>query len=297
MSKKPEKNTGQNEVETTGHIWDGVEELNNPLPRWWVWVFYATIVWGVIYTIFYPAWPLVTQATQGLLGFSTRDRVAQDIARVEDANAELTERLTSVDLASLSDDPELHRFAINGGGAVFRAHCSQCHGAGANGVQAGGFPSLINDDWLWGGAIDEIAYTVTNGVRNEQSPDARWSQMPAFGQILARDEILAVAHHVRAISQQEHDADLAAIGYEVFMDNCASCHGDEGLGNRDMGAPNLTNAVWQYGGSLETIIQTVTYSRFGVMPAFAEEWRVGSGLTQAQINAVAAYVHQLGGGE
>lgn len=297
MSKKPVTKSEPNQVETTGHVWDGIEELNNPLPRWWVWVFYATIVWGIWYTIAYPAWPLVKGATEGYLGFSTRAKVAEEIARVEEANAGLTTRLAEIELVTLTDDPELHQFAVNGGAAIFRAHCSQCHGAGAAGVQASGFPSLVNDDWLWGGTIDDIAFTVAHGIRNEQSPNSRWSEMPAFGEIWDREEIEAVAHYVRAISGQEHDAAALELGEELYLDNCASCHGDDGLGNRDLGAPNLTDAIWQYGGSFETIVETITYSRFGIMPAFAEEWRVGSGLNQAQINAVAAYVHQLGGGE
>jgi cytochrome c oxidase cbb3-type subunit III len=297
MSKKPVKQTQPQDVGTTGHSWDGVEELNNPLPRWWVWVFYATIVWGVWYTIAYPAWPLVERATAGYLGFSTRAQVAEDIAAVETANAALKTRLAEVELASLADDAELYQFAVNGGAAVFRANCSQCHGSGAAGVQASGYPSLLDDDWLWGGSIDDIAFTVAHGIRNEQSPDSRWSEMPAYGDVFSKDETEAVVHYVRSISGQEHDAALLALGEGLFLDNCAACHGDEGLGNRDLGAPNLTDAIWLYGGSIDALTHTVTYARFGVMPAWSEEWRIGTGLDQAEINAVAAYVHQLGGGE
>ena len=293
MSEKP----GNDEIETTGHSWDGIEEYNNPLPRWWLWTFYATILWGVIYTIAYPAWPLVNGATQGVLGFSTRANVAADIAAVEAANASQMEALANVELAALTDDAALNGFAVNAGAALFRANCSQCHGAGAAGVQASGYPNLLDDSWLWGGTIDDIAYTVTHGIRNEQSPDTRWSEMPVFGDILSEEEIAQVVAYVRSISGQESDAGLASAGETVFADNCAACHGDDGKGMRDLGAPNLTDAIWLYGGSEEKITETVTYSRFGVMPAWSEEYRVGSGLSQAEINAVAAYVHQLGGGE
>ncbi|MEQ9042173.1 MAG: cytochrome-c oxidase, cbb3-type subunit III [Silicimonas sp.] len=293
MSQKP----GKDEVETTGHSWDGLEEYNNPLPRWWLWTFYVTIIWGVLYTIAYPAWPLVSGATAGFLGFSTRADVAEEIAAVESANASNMDALAGVELASLADDNALHGFAVNAGAAIFRANCSQCHGAGAAGVQASGYPNLLDDAWLWGGTIDEIAYTVTHGIRNEQSPDTRWSEMPAFGEILTEEEITQVVAHVRNISGQEHDAALASAGETVFLDNCASCHGDDGTGDRSLGAPNLTDAIWLYGGSEETLTETVNYARFGVMPAWSEEFRVGSGLSQAEINAVAAYVHQLGGGE
>ena len=287
----------KNEVGTTGHSWDGIEELNNPLPKWWVWLFYATIVWGVGYVIAYPAWPLVSGATPGLLGFSTRANVAEDIAAVEAQNAELLAELAAVDLTTLADNPTLANFAVNGGAAVFRANCSQCHGSGAAGVQAAGYPSLLDDDWLWGGTIDQIAWTVANGIRNEQSPDALWSQMPAYGEIFSDDEIAQVVNHVLAISGQEHDAALAGEGAVLFEEQCAACHGEAGLGNTDMGAPNLTDSIWLYGGDEATLTETVTNARFGVMPAWSEEWRAAGGLSQAEINAVAAYVHQLGGGE
>ncbi|MDJ1015440.1 MAG: cytochrome-c oxidase, cbb3-type subunit III [Paracoccaceae bacterium] len=291
-----EKN--ENQVETTGHVWDeDLEEWNNPLPRWWVWTFYATLVWGLIYTIAYPAWPLVDRATSGFLGYSSRAEVAADIDAVEQANASNMESLATIELASLSDNADLQNFAVNAGAAIFRANCSQCHGAGAAGVQASGYPNLLDDDWLWGGSIDEIAYTVSHGIRNEQSYDSRWSEMSAFGEILEEEEIAQVVAYVRSISNQEADAALAAAGETVFLDNCASCHGDDGAGMRDLGAPNLTDAIWLYGGSEELLTETITYSRFGVMPAWSEEFRGASGLSMAEVNAVAAYVHQLGGGE
>lgn len=282
---------------TTGHSWDGIEEWNNPLPRWWLWTLYATIVYAVLYTIAYPAWPLVNRATAGLLGYSTRAEVAQQIETIAERNAAITERLASVELAALADDTELHGFAVNKGAAVFRTNCSQCHGSGAAGVAASGYPNLLDNAWLWGGTIDDIAYTVRHGIRNEQSFDARWSEMTAFDEILTDEEIAQVVNHVLAISGQAHDAGLAEAGATVFYDNCAACHGDMGEGNRDLGAPTLNDAIWLYGGSPETIEETVRYARFGVMPAWSEEFRGAAGLTDAEINAVAAYVHQLGGGE
>ena len=298
MSKKPTPKSAPHQVETTGHSWDGIEELNNPLPRWWVWVLYATIVWGVWYTIAYPAWPVGREgATAGYKGFSTRGQVAEEIAAANEANAAMITRLAEADLTTLTDDPELHSLAVNGGRRIFAANCSQCHGSGAAGVQAAGYPSLLDDDWLWGGTIEDIAYTVTHGIRNEQSPDTRWSQMTAFGEILSAEEIAQVVQHVRDISGQEHDATLAAAGEEVFLNNCSACHGEMGEGNHDLGAPRLNDAIWLYGGSVERITETVTYARFGVMPSWSEEWRGASGLSQAEINAVASYVHQLGGGQ
>ena len=282
---------------TTGHSWDGIEEWNNPLPRWWVWTFYITIIWGIAYTIAYPAWPLISSSTAGLLGYSTRGEVAEDIAAVNERNAGITEQLAAADLTTISENAELVSFARNAGAAVFRANCSQCHGAGAAGVQASGYPNLLDDDWLWGGGIEDIAWTVRNGIRNEQSPDAHWSEMPAFGELLSEEEITQTVNHVLALSGQDHDAGLAEAGAVIYDEQCSACHGVEGMGDPAIGAPNLADAIWLYGGSPEAITETITYSRFGVMPAWAEEYRPGQGLTDAEINAVATYVHQLGGGQ
>ena len=276
-------------VDTTGHEWDGIKELNSPLPRWWLWCFYLTIIWGVGYTIAYPAWPLINSATQGVLGYSTRAEVAEDIARYDAQNAELRSSLAEIDLARLSDNPDLLRFAVAGGGAVFRAHCSQCHGSGAAG--AVGYPNLLDDDWLWGGEIQEIAYSIRHGIRNETDDDAHFSAMPAFGELLEPEEIDGVLNYVLQLSGQDHDAALATTGVTVFADQCASCHGDGGLGDPSQGAPNLTDAIWLYGGDAEAIRTTIMEARFGVMPAW------GQRLSEAEVNAVAAYVHGLGGGE
>lgn len=276
-------------VDTTGHEWDGIKELNNPLPRWWLWLFYACIAYALIYSILMPAWPMVHRATGGLLGFSTRGQVAEQIAAMNEKNAAITEQLAAADLATLDPSSPVYHFGMSGGAAIFRANCSQCHGAGAAGAK--GYPNLLDDDWLWGGDLDSIEYTVTHGIRNESDDDARYSQMPAFGDILTTDEILNVAEYVLQLSGQDYDHPMAEDGAVVFADNCASCHGDAGTGDREQGAPNLTDAIWLYGGDRDTIIETVTYARFGVMP----NWNAR--LNPAEIKAVTLYVHGLGGGE
>ncbi|WP_299655866.1 cytochrome-c oxidase, cbb3-type subunit III [uncultured Tateyamaria sp.] len=278
-------------TDTTGHDWDGIKELNNPLPRWWLWCFYGTIVWGVAYTIAYPAWPLVNSATAGLLGYSTRAEVAEQIAEVEAQNAEVAAVLASADLSTLSPDDPAHRYGVAGGASVFLANCSQCHGAGAAGVQAGGYPNLLDDAWLWGGSLEDIEYTVRHGIRNDTDPDARWSEMPVFGDILSDEEIGQTVEYVLALSGQDHDAALAEQGLVLFEEQCTACHGDAGEGIRDLGAPTLNDAIWLYGGDRETITETITYSRFGVMPAW------GPRLDEDEIKAVTLYLHQLGGGE
>lgn len=278
-------------VETTGHTWDGIEELNSPLPRWWLWTFYLTIIWGVGYTIAYPAWPLVSGATQGLLGWSTRANVAEEIESHAAQNADLQEELVAMDLSELDPAGDLHRYAVARGEAVFLTNCSQCHGSGAAGVQAAGYPNLLDDAWLWGGTLEEIAYTVRHGIRNETDPDARWSQMPAYGDIFSRPEIEAVVEYVVSLSSDDVDDGLVETGSELFMNNCAACHGDDGMGNHDLGAPNIADAIWLYGGGRDTLTETVTNARFGVMPAW------GQRISETDVRAVSAYVHSLGGGE
>lgn len=286
MSKKQDKT----EVETTGHSWDGIEEYNNPLPRWWLWTFYLCIFWAICYSIAFPAWPLVKGATTGLLGFSTRGEVAKDIQSFDDMNAAINAELAATDVADVLPNTPLGDYATNMGAAVFRANCSQCHGSGAAGNV--GYPNLLDNDWLWGGSVDEIAYTIQHGIRNE-TDDARYSEMPRFGvdEILEPEQIDQVVEFVLQLSGSDFDAALAIEGAVVFEDNCTACHGEDGTGDRDQGAPNLADAIWLYGGDRETIHETVSEARFGVMPAW------GQRLTQAEVNAAAVYVHTRGGGE
>ena len=291
MAKPIKKEPRQ--VETTGHSWDGIEEYDNPMPRWWVWVFYATIVWGIGYSIAYPAWPLIKEATPGLLGASTRADVAAEIARFDAANADIKAKLIAADLNGITADPDLASFAERAGEAVFKTNCSTCHGSGAAGFEGKGYPNLLDDDWLWGGTMEDIHLTITHGIRNTTDADARYSEMPKFGadELLDGTQIGQVVEHVLALSGQEHDAALAAEGAVVFTDNCAACHAEDGSGDRAQGAPKLTDAIWLYGGSREAITETVTYSRFGVMPNWNQR------LSEDEIRAVAFYVHTRGGGE
>ncbi|MEY8802522.1 cytochrome-c oxidase, cbb3-type subunit III [Leisingera sp. XS_AS12] len=289
MSKKAQKFEG--DPNTTGHEWDGIEEFDNPMPRWWLWTFYATIIWGLLYTVAYPAWPLINGATAGVLGWSTRADVAAEIAAVEEANAPMNARLEAADLTAIASDSELGPYAVSAGSAVFKTWCAQCHGSGAAGAK--GYPNLLDDDWLWGGSMEEIHVTVAHGIRNEDSDEARYSEMPAFGrdELLAKEEISQVVNFVMSLSGEPQDVSEVAAGAEVFAENCASCHGADGTGDRSQGAPNLADAIWLYGGDYATLTETVTNSRYGVMPAW------NTRLTEAQIRAVSAYVHQLGGGE
>ena len=291
MAKPIKKEPRQ--VETTGHSWDGIEEYDNPMPRWWVWVFYATIVWGIGYMVAYPAWPLITGATPGVLKSSTRADVAAEIARFDAANADIKAKLIAADLNGITADPDLASFAERAGEAVFKTNCTTCHGSGAAGFEGKGYPNLLDDDWLWGGTMEDIHLTITHGIRNTTDADARYSEMPKFGadELLDGTQIGQVVEHVLALSGQEHDAALATEGAVVYADNCSACHAEDGSGDRAQGAPKLTDAIWLYGGSREAITETVTYSRFGVMPNWNQR------LSEDEIRAVAFYVHTRGGGE
>jgi cytochrome c oxidase cbb3-type subunit 3 len=275
-------------TETTGHEWDGIKELNTPLPRWWVWTFYATIVWGIGYMIAYPAWPLISTVTPGLLGYSSRGELHAALAEHADAQKIYTDRIAAMDMEDIAEDADLANFARAGGASVFRTNCSQCHGSGATGAK--GYPNLQDDDWLWGGTIDDIQQTIAHGIRFDDDDDTRLSDMPAFGrdELLEKEEIEAVADHVLSLSGQTAATEE---GRTVFADNCAACHGDNGEGEQELGAPNLTNGLWLYGGDRDTVIATITNSRAGVMPAW------GHRLSEAQVKQVALYVHGLGGGE
>lgn len=288
MSKKP---VHKQEPPTTGHEWDGIQEYDNPMPRWWLWTFYITIIWGIGYTVAYPAWPGIKGATEGLLGYSTRAEVAAEIDAVNTRNEAINARLASAELTAIQRDPELNDYAKSAGAAVFKTWCAQCHGSGAAGAK--GYPNLLDNDWLWGGDIEAIHETVTAGIRNEENDLARYSEMPAFGrdELLEEAQIDQVVNYVMSLSGDPLDASQVVEGKAVYVDNCAACHGDAGLGDRDQGAPNLVDAIWLFGGSYADIRETVHNSRFGVMP----NW--DTRLSEAQIRAVSAYVHQLGGGE
>jgi cytochrome c oxidase cbb3-type subunit III len=275
---------------TTGHEWDGIKELNTPLPRWWLWTFYATIVWAIAYSIAYPAWPLINTATAGLLGYSSRADVAREIADARTAQSKWLERVSTSTLDQIASDAELLAFARAGGAAAFRVNCIQCHGSGAAGAK--GYPNLNDDDWLWGGTLEQIHQTLENGVRFQVNADTRDSQMPVFSDgILDAPAIAAVGEYVLKLSGQEFDAGLAAKGEPLFAENCASCHGPAGEGNRDLGAPRLTDPIWLYGHDRAAIAAQIAHPRMGVMPA----WK--GRLDENTIKELAIFVHSLGGGE
>ena len=276
---------------TTGHSWDGIKELNTPLPRWWVWTFYATIFWAIGYFIVYPAWPTLTGYTRGVFNYSSRAQLQNDLADLRAARGEKAAQLASASLGQIESDPSLLAFARALGRTAFGDNCAACHGTGAAGAK--GFPNLNDDDWLWGGTLDQIRTTIKYGVRSGHK-QAHEGNMLAFGRdgILKSNEVVTVANYVRSLSGLPVRKDVSLdTGKKLFADNCASCHGDAGKGNQELGAPNLSDKIWLYGSDEDTIIETITNGRGGVMPTW--EGR----LDAATINALTVYVHTLGGGK
>lgn len=276
-------------VETTGHEWDGLKELNNPLPRWWVWIFIICILWSVWYWVIYPAWPVPGGATEGLGGHSQIKRLAESQKEILDRQALYLEKFEKASFQQILDDPELYAFAVAGGASAFKDNCATCHGTGGAGGK--GYPNLNDDDWLWGGKLADIHQTVRYGIRADNL-DSRLSQMPAFGAegFLEEEEIESVVDYVLTLSGGERQRNYAQ-GRDIFEMQCASCHGEDGKGLREVGAPNLTDKIWLYGGDRDSVYETVFYARSGVMPAW--EGR----LPENTIRQLSVYLHQLGGGE
>ncbi|MCA1370423.1 cytochrome-c oxidase, cbb3-type subunit III [Bradyrhizobium sp. BRP14] len=276
-------------VETTGHEWDGIRELNNPMPRWWVYSFYATIIWAIGYAVAYPSWPMLTEATKGVLGYSSRAEVSAELADAKAAQAGNLERIASSTLEDIMADPQLRQFAIAAGASAFKVNCAQCHGSGAAGGE--GFPNLNDDEWLWGGKPEEIYQTIAHGVRHQGDGETRVSEMPAFADMLAPEELRATAAYVVSLTGTPSNPALVEPGKQLFADNCASCHGADAKGSREFGAPNLADAIWLKGEGEQAIIDQMRSPKHGVMPAWLQ--RIGDPV----VKELAIFVHSLGGGE
>lgn len=279
-------------TETTGHSWDGLKELNTPLPRWWVWTFYATIIWAIGYSIVYPSWPLLTTNFKGLWGWSSRADVSKSMADAQTAQKEWVDKIAAADVDAINADENLRNFAIAGGAAAFKVNCVQCHGSGAAG--AVGYPNLNDNDWLWGGKLADIYTTIQHGIRSTDDSTTRDSAMPAFADgVLDATQTDQVANYVLKISGNEADEAAATAGAQLFTDNCASCHGADGKGMRDFGAPNLTDGIWLRfdAPTKENLVAQIGKPHHGLMPAWAAK------LDDATIKQLAVYVHSLGGGE
>jgi len=276
--------------ETTGHEWDGIRELNNPLPKWWLYILLATIVWALVWFVLYPSIPLGRTYFKGLLGYSTRTEVDRGVEAMHARHADATAKIAVLAPAEIRKDPQLAAVAQVAGRIAFANNCAPCHGPSGQG-QAG-YPNLADDVWLWGGKLDDIQQTITYGIRSGNA-QARVADMPRFGvdQLLTPAQIEQVADYVMVLYGMPVAGADTAPGEKLFADNCAACHGEKGQGNRDVGAPPLASKVHLYGNDRATVVRQVAQPREGVMPAWTGR------LDPATIKSLALYVHALGGGE
>ncbi len=274
-------------TETTGHEWDGIRELNTPLPRWWLWVLYATIIWSIGYMIAYPAWPSLSGYTKGLLGYSSRANLVADLEAVRESRSVWVDKFSELEVGEIVEDPDLLQFAMAGGGFIFGENCAPCHGSGGAGAPS--FPVLADDDWIWGGTLEDIHTTIAYGIRSDHD-ETRYSEMMAFGadELLEPAQISAVADYVLSLSGSGAANEEGA---EIFEEQCAACHGEDGKGLPEVGGPNLSDDIWLYGGTKDAIVAQITKPRHGVMPAWVDR------LNDATIKQVTIYVHSLGGGQ
>ena len=281
-------------TETTGHEWDGIRELNTPLPRWWVWTFVATIVWGLGYVIAYPAIPLIHSNTKGVLGTTGRTELVAEMKAAKAQKAKFLGKMSKLSVEEIAKDPELREFATHAGAAAFKVNCVQCHGSGAQG--GFGYPNLNDDDWIWGGKLEDIYTSIKDGIRYEPdaNEDTRTSEMPAFGGDLEPAQIDALAEYVLKLSGQKHDEAKAAEGDKLFHGDagCNGCHGEKGEGVQEAGGPRLADKIWLYKGDKASIVSQITKPKHGVMPA----WGYKNRLDDNTIKALTIYVHSLGGG-
>ena len=267
------KRKGEAKPKTTAHVWDGdLKEYNNPLPRWWANLFYVTLVFGVGYLVLYPG--LGTFA--GALGWTSVARYQQEMDAAAKRFGPLYEKYLQEDLQALAANSD----AMKTGERLFVNYCSTCHGADARGAR--GFPNLRDGDWLWGGEPQIIKTSILEG---------RTGQMPAWGPALGADGVANVAEYVLSLSGRQVDAEKAAAGKEKFQQLCIACHGPEGKGMNALGAPNLTDDLWLYGGSRRDIIETVEKGRQGRMPPHKDF------LGEAKVHVLAAYVYSLYAGK
>jgi len=277
-------------TETTGHEWDGIEELNTPMPRWWLWVFYACIFWAIVYAILMPSIPFLNSHFKGVLGHSDRASVMNAVDAMHAERAVYSNKLEGASLEQIQADPDVFRFAMAAGKSAFGDNCATCHGSGAQGFK--GYPNLNDDIWLWGGTFEDIRHTLNVGIRAAHE-DTRMGLMQAYGrdELLTHDQISDLAQYVLSLSGKATDEQAAKRVSELFQDTCSSCHGSDGIGDPNQGAPNLTDADWLYGGTAENIYETIYGGRQGVMPNWNDR------LAPETITALSVYVHALGGGQ
>ncbi|AAK64981.1 cytochrome-c oxidase, cbb3-type subunit III [Sinorhizobium meliloti] len=276
---------------TTGHEWNGIKELDTPVPRGVLLFLVVTHVFALLWWVLLPTWPLGTTYTKGLLGIDERNVVEEKLAAAAAARAVWEKRIDTLSYEQIRADEQLMATVRSTGHQLFGDNCAVCHGIDGKGRS--NYPDLTDDDWLWGGGPEDIEQTLRVGI-NTRHPESRVAQMPSFGreQMLERNQVRDVAAYVYSLtnpgySTPENIGRIEA-GREVFLTSCAACHGENARGSREVGAPNLTDAYWIYGGTMQTIIESVHGGRQGHMPTWDER------LTSAEIKILALYINSLG---
>ncbi len=277
---------------TTGHEWDGIKELNHPLPKWWVYVFWVTVIWAIAYTVFMPAWPLPNGFTPGVGNYSSRADLDAEVKKQTAERSVWLSKMQGLTVDAINGDNKLRSYALAGGKAVFKERCAACHGSGGVGAP-GLYPILVDDEWAWGGTLADIEQTIKYGVRNSNS-QSRQSEMPKLGlsQSLDATKVGLVADYVVALSQMSASA-AGMPGEAIFIEECSACHGPAGVGIKEMGGPPLNNNIWLFKDPAKdvrtTVIEQVNAPKHGTMPAWIEV------MDENTIKMLAVYVGSLGG--
>ncbi len=279
-------------TDTTGHEWDGIKELDTPLPKWWLMTFYATIIWAFGYWLVYPSWPTLNTYAKGIWETTNRLEHAKEMAAVAESRKAWTTKFEGKEIGEVAKDSELLNYAMAGGRVIFADNCQPCHGASGSG--APNYPVLADDDWIWGGTLESIQTTVQYGIRSGHE-DERVSDMPNFveDETLTAAQADQVADYVVGLST---GSAADGEGKTLFEENCASCHSTEGEGAggegyQETGGPRLNDGIWLYGSGKEGVLAQINKPQHGVMPAW-----VGR-LSETEIKQVSIYVHSLGGGQ
>ena len=286
IKKNKDNQENQQKHSTTGHSWDEISEYNIPTPRWWLIVWFICIIWAFIYWFFYPTWPTLSGNSKGSLQWSKFSQLQDAQQKVDAKKQKYLQQIQSSSFAEIKQNQQLMQFVLTAGKSAFYENCSACHGKGHQGGY--GYPNLNDDDWLWGGKVEDIYQTLIYGIRSGHEK-ARANQMSSFGLdgVLKSSEIKEVASFVRSLSGLEKTNENGA---KIFANNCVACHGSEGKGNQQLGAPNLTDKIWLYSSEPSEVYKTIYYSRAGVMPFWQGR------LDDNTIKILALYIHSLGGG-
>lgn len=278
-------------IETTGLEWDGLKELNNPLPKWWVIIFLICCIWAIFYWIIFPSWPIYFSegergGTRGVIGWTQYNKLDEEISKIKELKKDYLEVFRENSYEEIFKNEKIYAFSIAGGKSAFKNYCSTCHGIGGEGRI--GYPNLNDDDWIWGGSIEKIEQTIKFGIRADHE-NTRYSEMPSFIDIFTEKQIEELATYIVKLNKNEN---IESSTDELFKESCGTCHLENGRGNQEIGGPNLVDSIWLYSnGEIFEIMNQLKNPKHGNMPAWVER------LNEDTIRQISIYVYSLGGGE